>query len=71
MRDPGCHGKGHPDFTLIDSGGSVARKELSWAPWQQATDRSRRAGAGSCLIDLTQPQQKNIGSLSTVGSIAP
>lgn len=22
----------------MDSGGSVAGKELSWAPWQQATD---------------------------------
>lgn len=45
MRDPGCHGKGHSDFTLMDSGGSVAGKELRWAPWQQATDRSHRAGA--------------------------
>lgn len=70
MRDPGCHGKGHPDFTMMDSGGSAARKELSWVPWQQATDRSHRVGAWSFLIDLTQPQQKNTGSLSTVGSIA-
>lgn len=51
----------------MDSGGSVAGKELSWAPWQQATDRSPRVGARRCLIDLTQPQQKNTGSLSAVG----
>lgn len=38
-RDPGCYGKGHPDFTLMDSSDSVAEEELSWAPWQQATDR--------------------------------
>lgn len=37
-RDPGCYGKGHPDFTLMDSSDSVAEEELSWAPWQQATD---------------------------------
>ena len=40
-RDPGCHGKGHPDFALMDSSDSVAEEELSWTPWQQATDRQK------------------------------
>lgn len=34
-RDPGCYGKGHPGFTLMDSSDSVAESELSRAPWQQ------------------------------------
>lgn len=37
-RDPGCYGKGHPDFTLMDGSDSAAEEELSWAPWQQATE---------------------------------
>lgn len=44
-RDPGCYGKGHPDFALMDCSDSVAEEELSWTPWQQATDRQREVDA--------------------------
>lgn len=59
---PGCYGKGHPDFTLMDGSDSVAESELSRAPWQQrAMNGEHGAGTWSNLIDLTQTLWENIG----------